>query len=1060
MKNICFLLINFIFAALLLTAGQAGAFTPELYEAINDLETKGKISERQKALLFAHNDTINAMRVKQRISQRAYQAAQEAYAEKSLELARQAAVENGATLRIQRRMAGSPHDAGTDSDYITDAKDADQVERIQETYNQKVQDYLGEKRIARPGDKDWTKRHDVDFMADPTGLSQAEFERIAKVNNDAYKRREAASFEAKYRAGQEPPTVEEALKYNDEMRGFIDKKTGQIAEKSQELQKLRENRDTRSPDSGGKDPEAFIERQKLEAEIQVKMAQKAKYFERMQNANAVLARHGGVEAPDASNLPGQAKVRALPTDQGSPLHREISSSLADSVTDHLKAQGATNEARMLGVLAGRDPANAKQYTERIAEVTRNLTPSQKGEVVQLLRENPHVNDDLVREVVQKMKVDDAGMKTEQVIGKTPALHRAGAVTGMIGDMMSIDEAWKKAQQGDHLFFNIDEQDSENIKNLKMVAVAAIELAPIPIIDSLERGWSVDEKIKRQMLEDIQKGKTTSPYQATARLFAEIGVDAVATMTIKPVFAGVDAVREGAKTSADIWQNWQDKAIHEAAYKEQAVKYQEILARIDKIKLGAITGSRQDSSGRIRYDFTAVDPGETLSFEISRNPEWTERYETRWEVLDGGKRVMHRSIPLPAVTEAANSFRYVADLPAGKYTVIFRIFDRTSAKQMDASEKPFVIGGSLAFGPLHVNRNEAVKEPFSGAVTLGDLLAFQVERWGPWNEKYTIEWLVNGQIHKKTPAATPDSDKFRKRFSDGYDPGSYTVAVRAVDAETGKITAHRQFQFVIRAAVLETELKVQTSKVIPGDQAGHYSLAPPESFVPPFTVRVGGDGLEVNKSPDPLRGTFRGTVSASDSTHTLSFLVKDAKGRSARGTAAVTVRGITPKPIDSIYLPKQPTVAAPPPSRPAASRDKADTGGDDFSAQRAKIMEKYQNDMKRIRDEQNAKSKAINEQYKSPGQKPATPAWMSGGTPGGQSRQKQCRSFNIDASSCRNSFYSCMKRCPTAGAPGATHSSIQACHTSCGNANRACTKVKCTGGTLNGVGWNLTCTICQ
>lgn len=1059
MKKICFYLINLFFAALLLTAGQTNAFTPEIYEAINALETKGKISERQKALLFAHNDTINAMRVKQRISQGAYQAAQEVYAEKSLGLARQAAAENGATLRAQQRKAGSPYDAGTDSDYITDAKSADQVRRIQESYNQKVQEYLGEKGIARPADKSWTKRHDVDIMADPAGLSHAEFEKIAEVNNDAYKRREAASFEAKSRAGQEPPTVEEALKYNDEMRDFIDKKTGQIAEKSRELQKLRENRDTRSPDSGGKDPEAFIERMKLEAEIQVKMAQKAKYFERMQNANTVLARHGGVEAPDASNLPGQAKVRALPTDQGSPLHREISSALADSVTDHLKAQGAANEARMLGVIAGRDPANAKQYTERIAAVTKDLTPSQKGEIVQLLRENPHVNDKLVREVVQKMKAGDAGLKTEQVIGRTPALHRVGAAAGMLGDMMSIDEAWKKAQQGDHLFFNIDEQDSEKIKNFKMLAVAAIELAPIPIIDSLERGWSVDEKIKRQMLEDIQKGKTVSPYQATARLFVEIQQDVVATMTIKPVFAGIDAVREGAKTSSDIWQNWQDNDIREAAYKEQAVKYQEIIARIEKIKLGAITGSRQDSSGRIRYDFTAVEPGETLAFEIPRNSDWTEQYEARWEVQDSSKRIIHRAAPLSAVAEAAGIFRFSANLPAGKYTVIFRIFDRTTVKQMDASEKPFVIGGSLAFGKSQFIKNAAVTDTLPGSIAIGDLLAFQVERLGPWNEKHTIEWSVNGEIHKTTPAATPDSDKFRKRFSDGYDPGSYTVAVRAVDAETGKITAYRQFRFVLKAAALETALKIQTSKVIPSDQAGHYSLIPPESFVPPFTVRVGGDGLEVNKSPDPLRGTFRGTASSSDTTHTLSFLVKDAQGRSARGTAAVTVLKFVPKPITIISQPPQTEYKAPPVTKPATSVK--DTGSaKDIGTQSSEIMNNYYREKKRIQEEEAARKKAIEEKYRTTKPGTTSPAGLSGGTPGGQSRQKQCRSFNIDASSCRNSFNSCMNRCPTAGKPGATHSSIQSCHTSCGNANRSCMTAKCPGGNISGVGWNITCTICR
>ncbi len=972
--------ILLVLSVLLSPGGRLYAFTRDIYDAIAAVQ-KGDASDQQKALLFSRNDAVNAMRVKQIISQEAYQAAQEVYAEKSRELATQAAEANGAKLRVQERVPGSPYDAGTDSDYITDAKSAKQVKKIRDTYNRKVQEYLKDKGVQTAGDQNWVKRHDVDFMADPAGVSKSEFEKIAKANNDAYKNREAASFEAKYRARKETPTIGEALKYNDEMRGFIDKKTRQIEKKSQELQQLMGERDTRSPDSGGKDPEAFIERQKLEAAIQVKQAQKAKYFERMQNANAVLAGHAGVAAPDSSGLPGQAKVRALPTGQGSPLHRQISSALADSATGHLKAQSATNEARMLGVLAGRDPANARQYEDRIVEVTKDLPMSQKGEVIQLLRENPRVSDDLVRDVVKKMKPDAGAMKTGALQGGAPALHRAGDVAGMIGDIMSIDEQWKKAEQGDHLFFNMEAGDSTTVKNLKRAAIAAIELSPVPIIDSLERGWKVDEKIKRQMLEDIRKGKSTSPYQAVARLFAEVSIDTVGTMTIQPVFSGLDALREGKHTASDMWQNWQDDAIREAAYKEQSKKYDDILARISIIRLGAVNGVRLSASGEKRYDLGKVEPEETLSFDIPRTETWTDQYEARWEVLDSQKRAVLRSAGVPATDPSANTYRFAAALPSGSYTAVFRMFDKTSNRQMDASEKPFVIGNVLSFGRLAATRNDPKGQSFTGEAVVGDLLVFRVDRLGKWDEGHAVEWLVNGESHKKVPAAMPDSHQFKKRFSDIYDPGSYTVAVRAIDAKTGKIVAHQQVQFVLRASAPDATLKIRASRILLGDQAGHYAITVPDEFEPPFSVRVGGDGLEVSPSSDPLRGSIRGTASSSDSSHTVSFKLTDAKGRTARGKTRVMVRGLDPRTLASRNSPK-PTLYAAPPRQAADERPGPDDSGEDFSNKISDIMNTYAKDKQRIQNESAARKNAINQAYSAPRQKSAA---STGGYSTGASR---------------------------------------------------------------------------
>ncbi len=159
-----------------------------------------------------------------------------------------------------------------------------------------------------------------------------------------------------------------------------------------------------------------------------------------------------------------------------------------------------------------------------------------------------------------------------------------------------------------------------------------------------------------------------------------------------------------------------------------------------------------------------------------------------------------------------------------------------------------------------------------------------------------------------------------------------------------------------------KLKIRASRTLIGDQSGTYSITVPEGFEVPLTVRIAGGGLDVSKSQNPLRGRFRGTASTSGSTHTLSFLVKDVNGRSARGTASVKVRGLDPKTLASRNRPKQTLYAAPPP-RPAEPESQPEDDGPDFGQQMAEILGEYQTESKRIKDEYNARTKAINRQYR-------------------------------------------------------------------------------------------------
>ncbi len=101
-------------------------------------------------------------------------------------------------------------------------------------------------------------------------------------------------------------------------------------------------------------------------------------------------------------------------------------------------------------------------------------------------------------------------------------------------------------------------------------------------------------------------------------------------------------------------------------------------------------------------------------------------------------------------------------------------------------------GKIGFGKI------ITQNIHSGHGKVGDTFSFRVDRHGNWNEKHTVEWLVNGETFKSFPA---NNEKVNSLImSSGYlDPGQYTVAVRIIDAATGKIVTHTSTKFILQGA---------------------------------------------------------------------------------------------------------------------------------------------------------------------------------------------------------------------------------------------------------------------
>lgn len=754
------------------------SWTKDIIEATEAMG-KGDATDQQRALILQEADVVNKMRIKGVISNSAYQASQSYYDTVSQEIAIDAAKKNGAKLTVQPR-SSNVFDAGTDSDYITNATSKQQVQGMQQSYNEqfslKIKDLGG--KIGE--NKQWTKKNDVDFMVNPDSptkkISNAEFAEISSVNNDSYTRPDAARYEAKSRSTSgKKPTMQETKAYLDEMRDFIGKKRNHSKQYATDIIALNKN-----PKAHQQGTPEYNKRMSLEAQLLQNQAQQAKYFNRITDASKTLADDTNTTAPATSNLPETAKTRAA-SDGVTTSKRQINSATAASTANNLMTQGKLNEAMLLSIASSRDPKLTAKNNERIANLVSDLPPAQQGELMMKLLDSNAVDKNVSEDLKLRLRAYNSARQTSQTKTNTKSvaiskLGRAGKFAGFAGNMISIDQELKKAENGSHLFFNIEESDSESMKNLKRSAVALTELAPIPIISSLERGWNADERVKREILERIANGEDVNPALITAEVFAEIGINTVGSMTIDPLLAGKKALDEGYMASRDLFKNWQDDAVRAESEQLQKEKMDGIFARIEAIDLGVISATTTSKDGKVSYVLDDVQIGDTLDFTMQRSERWTAQFKVQWQIKDQSKQVIATTKFRTATSPTAHKLNhYNNNLRPGHYVVIFRIFNVQTNKMMDSTDYGFTVSGAFGMGTLSAKQTNG-KSP-KDLVKHGDQLAFTITPIGTWKNQ-TIEWFVDGDSLKTGAANTNGITNVTVTFDENYSVGRHTVSVRA------------------------------------------------------------------------------------------------------------------------------------------------------------------------------------------------------------------------------------------------------------------------------------------
>jgi hypothetical protein len=341
----------------------------------------GNATEAQRAIAFARNDAINRARLNGYISDDVYQAAQKDFAALNEDFAAAAAKKAGAEFTVQKRTSQT-FSPGTDSDYITKVKSADDVKRMQRGYNERINKYLKEnlKNTEYAGTQraDWHNRLDTDFMADPKHVSKAEFEEIAKINNDAYKRQPSATYEASSRAGDGTKvSPEEFRAYGTEMRDLAKKKQRMLA-------KLREN-------------PMLMDSPHWRAEYHKIMAQEQKYISRIESATAALRAQEGlpprtrgdlwevVQDKDGKWMMKQKDSIAKIGSKRSPTNfgRTVA---GHAVGDNSMNRALEELADSYADAAAKNPKFRAKAASDMAELMESLPPSQKGAMIDALKQ--------------------------------------------------------------------------------------------------------------------------------------------------------------------------------------------------------------------------------------------------------------------------------------------------------------------------------------------------------------------------------------------------------------------------------------------------------------------------------------------------------------------------------------------------------------------------------------------------------------------------------------------------------------------------------------------------
>lgn len=450
-----------------------------------------------------------------------------------------------------------------------------------------------------------------------------------------------------------------------------------------------------------------------------------------------------------------------------------------------------------GYDAGNTPENFRQAS-RIIQSVKGTSDTDIDGIIRNLQEHgfrdPLDFAEHVRGHTESLKF---ARKQKPPPRASTRLQNAGRLAGWAGNIQSIDHRLEQARKGRYPieFLNTASDDPEVTRYAKKAGIAAVELIPVSVLDAVERGWRVDERAREYIEDRVKRGEAgweTHPAFVMFAVTSSITAEAIASMTVDPVFQGGEALMEGGRMVRDMSNNFMADFSHAEQRRLQQEMKQAAHGRAQEFGLGGLYGRRDGVNGGPLAG--EVDIGETLGFLTRKNEQWTADYSVRWELtMAGGRSVVLApgfgvSEPLGADNPESNQIQFTIPegFSPGQHTVTLRVFERASGLQVDFSQAEFTVSDCTGVGSIVPAKGDYLQQggkplidPATGrqvqSVFPGDILAFHVHRIGHWHEDFQVVWAVDGETYKRTSGTDPQAGILRFDSS-GMTPGDYKVSI--------------------------------------------------------------------------------------------------------------------------------------------------------------------------------------------------------------------------------------------------------------------------------------------
>ena len=401
---------------LLLAAPQRGfAWTDEVRAAIEEVAAKGDhASPRAKAIAFAHNQDLNMMAEQGKIDRQVYQKAQDQFSKQAFELVNESARDAGVGAKPQSADLSKPNIAkpGTDIDgHLIPPENnpkqqltAKDVANARQAFNDRVNAYLKANNV--PPLENPSKQLTVDMMP-ARNISQAEAthsaEFINKEGGVMYRDQKAGIVEAFTRGEVKPFTNAEGKVVGPSLMDWA----RYVSEQQRQVMTHDNiNHLTGEISEAGGAPEGSQEwaaAQTKKGLVQLEAEQTGKYQDRInRTAETIGKQFSGDPAPEVRATAGTDAASKVTKDRGPEMAGEAAQ--VEALREHTTLVGTKNFVEQAARAAEKDPKLRAEAAEAIAEVTRNLSPAERAQVLENIKRSPALGgEEAATRVVDAMR---------------------------------------------------------------------------------------------------------------------------------------------------------------------------------------------------------------------------------------------------------------------------------------------------------------------------------------------------------------------------------------------------------------------------------------------------------------------------------------------------------------------------------------------------------------------------------------------------------------------------------------------------------------------------------